>query len=203
MGEASSGDVLKLLNDTLVAGQWVDQKTAKRGAGRCAWKFNDQEGGVWSGTADAEPAGSKIVTVSLKIERMSALSTASSTTQEQKIVIRDAWIQEMPPASRLTAAHMIIENVSGKETALIGGRAGIAGAVELHRAEMDNGMMRMRKLDRVPVPIGKTDLTGELHIMLIGLKAPLKEGDQVALTLQFEDSVSKTVMVPVKKRPAE
>ena len=109
----------------------------------------------------------------------------------------------MPPSSRLTAAHMVIENLSAKETALIGAVANIAEAVELHRAEMDNGMMRMSKLDRIKVPLGKTDLTGELHIMLIGLRAPLREGDQVALTLQFENSVSKTVMVPVKKRPAE
>jgi copper(I)-binding protein len=62
-------------------------------------------------------------------------------------------------------------------------------------------MMRMRKLDRINLQVGKTDLTSELHLMLIDLKAPLKEGDLVALTLEFEDSVSKTVMVPVKKRP--
>ena len=86
---------------------------------------------------------------------------------------------------------------------MIGAVANIAEAVELHRAEINNGMMRMSKLDRIRVPIGRTDLSGEFHIMLIGLRAPLKEGDQVALTLQFENSVSKTIMVPVKKRPAE
>jgi copper(I)-binding protein/putative intracellular protease/amidase len=206
VGEASAADVLKLLNDALVAGQWVEQKTANGGAVSHAWKFKDQEGDSWSGTADAQPSGSKIVNVGLKIERTDSISVKTAEVSEpssDKIVVRDAWIQEMPASKPLTAAHMIIDNVSGKETALIGARAGIAGAVELHRAEMDNGMMRMHKLDRIPLPIGKTDLTGELHIMLIGLKAPLREGDQVALTLQFENSVSKTVMVPVKKRPAE
>ena len=206
VGEASTADVLKLLNDALVAGQWVEQKITNGGAVRYAWKFKDQEGDSWSGTADAQPSGTKIVNVGLRIERTDSISAKTTEVSEpgsDKIVVRDAWIQEMPASKPLTAAHMIIDNVSGKETALIGARAGIAGAVELHRAEMDNGMMRMHKLDRIPVPIGKTDLTGELHIMLIGLKAPLKEGDQVALTLQFENSVSKTVMVPVKKRPAE
>ena len=205
-GEVSPADVLKLLNEKLVAGQWVEQKTAKPGAVRSVWKFNDQEGVVWSGTADAQPAGSKIVTISLKVERTGAISAKPAAVSEggaDKLVVRDAWIQEMPPSSRLTAAHMVIENLSPKETALIGAVANIAEAVELHRAEMDNGMMRMSKLDRINVPIGRTDLTGEFHIMLIGLRAPLKEGDQVALTLQFENSVSKTVMVPVKKRPAE
>ena len=63
--------------------------------------------------------------------------------------------------------------------------------------------MRMRKLDLVPLPVGKTEMTGELHIMLIDLKAPLKEGDQVPLTLEFRSGVSKTVSVPVKKRQSE
>jgi copper(I)-binding protein/putative intracellular protease/amidase len=206
VGEASPADVLKLLNEKLVAGQWVEQKTANPGAVKRVWKFTDQEGVVWSGTADAQPAGSKIATISLKVECTGAISLRPAAVSEggaDKLVVRDAWIQEMPPSTRLTAAHMVIENLSAKETALIGAVANIAEAVELHRAEMDNGMMRMHKLDRIKVPIGKTDLTGELHIMLIGLRAPLKEGDQVALTLQFENSVSKTVMVPVKKRPAE
>jgi copper(I)-binding protein/putative intracellular protease/amidase len=206
VGEVSPTDVLKLLNAELIAGEWIEQKIPNRAVVSSMWRFKSQEGGAWSGTAEVQAAGSKIVTLSLKVERADSLSAkvvAASQPGPDKLVVRDAWIQEMPASKPLTAAHMVIDNVSGKDTALIGARAGIAGAVELHRAEMDNGMMRMHKLDRIPVPIGKTDLTGELHIMLIGLKATLKEGDQVALTLQFENSVSKTVMVPVKKRPAE
>ena len=49
VGEASPADVLKLLNEKLVAGQWVEQKTANPGAVRRVWKFNDQEGVVWTG----------------------------------------------------------------------------------------------------------------------------------------------------------
>ncbi len=205
VGEASSADVLKLLNDKVVSGQWVEQKTASPGEPRRTWKFNDQEGDDWNATADAQSAGSKIVTISLKVERTRTISTKNAVSERaaDKLVVRDAWIQEMPASKRLTAAHLIIENMSGKENALIGASAGIAGVVELHRAEMDNGMMRMHKLDRIALPVGKTDLTGELHIMLIDLKAPLKDGDQVALTLSFQAGVNKTVMIPVKKRPAE
>ena len=98
---------------------------------------------------------------------------------------------------------MVIENRSGNATALLGAKAELAGAVEWHRAEMNNGMMRMQKLDRIALPVGTTELTGELHIMLINLKAPLKAGDQVALTLEFDNAASKTVMAPVRKRQAE
>lgn len=205
VGESSPADLLKLLNEKLVAGQWVEQEPANRAGVRRAWKFNDQQGGAWSAMADAQTAGSKIVTINLKVERSGGIPAMQAVVSEPgaKLVVRDAWIQEMPPSTRITAAHMVIENVSGKETALIGATAGIAGAVELHRAETNNGMMRMQKLDRIALPIGKTNLTGELHLMLIGLKAPLRQGDHVALTLEFQTGINKTVMVPVKKRQTE
>ena len=201
IGEVAPADALKFLNDKLAVANWVEQKNANRAEVKHAWKFNDQESGNWRATTDAQPAGSKIINVSLNIEHVGAIATTESNTD--KLIIRDAWIQEMPASKRLTAAHLVIENLSGKENALIGASAGIARAVELHRAEMNNGMMRMQKLDRIPLPVGKTDLTGELHIMLIDLKAPLKEGDQVMLTLEFENAASKTVIAPVKKRQAE
>jgi len=97
----------------------------------------------------------------------------------------------------------VIENAGQKPSALLAARAEIAGAVELHRAETNNGTMRMRKLDRIDLPVGKTEITGELHVMLIDLTKRLVAGDEVALTLQFENAVSKTVVVPVKKRPTE
>ena len=121
----------------------------------------------------------------------------------EKLLIRNAWIQEMPPSRNATAAYLIIENMSESASALLAARAEIAGAVELHRAEMDNGMMRMRKLDRINLPVGQTEITGELHIMMIDVTKRLVAGDEVALTLQFENAINKTVVVPVKKRPTE
>lgn len=204
-GDASPADLLKLIGDSLVANQWVEQRGSNRAANRSAWKFSDEDGSEWSGAAEAQPAGNRTVSVRLRVVRTGAKSAQprGNSVAAEKIVIRDAWIREMPPSTRLTAAHMVIENLSGRETALIAARADIAGTVELHRAEMDNGMMRMRKLDRIRLPVGSTELTGELHIMLIDLKAPVKEGDRVALTLEFENSISKTVMVPIRKRLAE
>jgi len=211
-GDLSSADELKLLNDRLVDNQWVEQEPWKSGATERAWKFDDRDGGQWRGAAQAQPAGNQLLTVSLKIERTGVNASKKSAKLEnsakpgvpaEQMVIRDAWIQEMPPSKKITAAHMVIENLSGWETALVAASTGVAESVELHRAEQDNGMMRMRKLDRIALPVGKTDLTGELHIMLIGLKAPLKEGDKVPLMLEFENGVEKTVIAPVRKRQAE
>lgn len=140
---------------------------------------------------------------------VSLIAAASSTPRprpsgakaaEDKLIIHNAWIREMPASRRITAAYMVIENQSGQETALIGAKTDAAETVELHRMAMEGGMMKMQKIDRIKLPVGKTEVTGNFHMMLIGLKSPLKEGDQVKLTLQFEKSVSKTVTVPVKKQ---
>jgi len=203
-GKPKPAELLTLLDEKMTGGQWVKDKNY--GDDNRIWKFTDQEDQTWIAKADASETLSNVITVKLRVARAGSISTAPAPASENgtdKLVIRDAWIQEMPPAKRITAAHLIIENSTGKENALIGVRTSVAGAVELHRAEMDNGMMRMRKLDRIAVPVGKTDLTGELHIMLIDLKAPLKEGDQVPLTFEFQSGVNKTVNVPVRKRQSE
>jgi copper(I)-binding protein/putative intracellular protease/amidase len=198
-GEATPAAVLKLLGDRLAAAQWVEQRSE---ASKRTWKFNDGDGGEWHGVAEIQPSGAKIAIVSLKIERTGTSAVKNSNAAE-KLLIRNAWIQEMPPSRNATAAYLIIENMSESASALLAARADIAGAVELHRAEMDNGMMRMRKLDRINLPVGQTEITGELHIMLIDVTKRLVAGDEVALTLQFENTISKTVVVPVKKRPTE
>jgi copper(I)-binding protein len=133
----------------------------------------------------------------------SATAFEKSSIKADELLIHNAWIQEMPPTSKHTAAYMVIENKSAKETALVAAKAEIAEAVELHRMVTEGNMMRMRRVDRIPLPVGKTEITGDFHIMLINLKSPLKEGDHVALTLEFEGGGSKTLQVPVKKRQGE
>lgn len=204
-GEAAPAAMMKLIGDQLSAARWAKQNSANQGADTSGWKFSDEDGGEWRGAVEIRPAGSGVFTISLKVERVGerAAKPARNAGTAEKFVVQNAWIQEMPPARRLSAAYMTIENLSGKESALLAAKADVAGAVELHRAEMNDGMMRMRKLDRVTLPVGKTELTGDLHIMLIDLKTSLKEGDQVELTLEFENGVKQTVLAPVKKRSAE
>jgi hypothetical protein len=61
-------------------------------------------------------------------------------------------------------------------------------------------MKKMRPVPRIEVKAGgETKLEpGGLHIMLIGLEQPLKEGASVALTLSFEDGSTKDVTAPVR-----
>ena len=76
-----------------------------------------------------------------------------------------------------------------------------AGVVELHTHIHDNGMMKMRRIEKIDIPAkGQTVLKpGGLHIMLINLKNNLKPGQEVSVTLKFSDGSEKTFTAPVRK----
>jgi copper(I)-binding protein len=61
-------------------------------------------------------------------------------------------------------------------------------------------MMAMRKVDAIDVPANSQTVLapGGLHLMFIGLKSPLQEGGQVAVTLVFEKAGEIAVSLPVK-----
>jgi copper(I)-binding protein len=87
---------------------------------------------------------------------------------------------------------------------LLGGSAPtVAERVELHTMRMEGDVMRMREVPAIDLPAGQTvELRpGGLHLMFMGLKAPLKEGDRFPLTLRFEKAGEKTVQVQVRARP--
>jgi len=110
-GEASPAEVLNLLNDKLVANQWVAQKPEKSEPAERAWEFDGKYGGKWRGVAQAQSAGSRLLTVSLKIERIGVSAPSrsnSSSAPASQTSIFGPWIQEMPTSKKVTsaAAHM-------------------------------------------------------------------------------------------------
>lgn len=95
-------------------------------------------------------------------------------------------------------AYLAIDN-AGPDDKLLRVQTDIATA-ELHTHIMDGNVMKMRAVDAVPVPPGRTALSpGGYHIMLLGLKAPLKEGERFALKLTFEKAGTVEVTVTVGK----
>ena len=110
------------------------------------------------------------------------------------------------PYARATVAgqpagggYLKLEN-KGDADRLLSASAGVAGSVELHTMSMDGDVMRMRQVDSIALPAGKTvDLKpGGLHIMFMGLKAPLKAGDSFPMKLKFEKAGEVTVNVKVE-----
>src|SRR5262249_27128385 len=86
-----------------------------------------------------------------------------------------------------TAAYLSIANDGRQDDRLLKVATPLATA-ELHSMTNVNGMMQMREMDALDVPAGKTVkfAPGGNHVMIMGLKSPLKDGDTLPLTLTFE-----------------
>ena len=98
------------------------------------------------------------------------------------------------------AVYMHLMNEGGADDALISVETDAAETAELHESKMDeNGVMRMSPLSRVNLPTGGSAVLepGGMHVMLIGMKEGVAQGDNISLTLNFEKSGSQTVEVEV------
>ncbi|ADC89825.1 protein of unknown function DUF461 [Thermocrinis albus DSM 14484] len=124
------------------------------------------------------------------------LALLGSAFAQPKVEVRDAWVRAVPPVSKVSAAYMVLKNNGDKPEKLLSASSSVAHHVELH--ETQDGKMRRVKFIEIP-PGSQVELKpGGYHIMLIGLKKPLKEGEKVSITLHFE-SGKLTVEAPVKK----
>ncbi|MBH68759.1 MAG: hypothetical protein CMM58_10440 [Rhodospirillaceae bacterium] len=92
-----------------------------------------------------------------------------------------------------------IENKSGNSINLLGIQTDIAHKASLHTHVNDHGIMKMRPIDNIFIPAGKTlELKpGGYHIMLMGLKEPLAEGSEfkIKLILEGPEVLATTVKV--------
>lgn len=113
----------------------------------------------------------------------------------------DPYVRAVPPGQPNSAAFMTLENKDGAGHAVVNGSSPAAKVVELHTHIHKDGMMMMRRIDKVDIPAnGKTELKpGGLHVMLIGLKQELKPGEMIPVTLEFEDGSKITLEAPVRK----
>ncbi|MFN3933888.1 MAG: copper chaperone PCu(A)C [Parvibaculum sp.] len=121
-----------------------------------------------------------------------------SSGESGALEVRDAWARAS--ATQTSAAYLVIENKTGEADTLLEARSPVAERVEIHDMTMEDMVMRMRRLDALPVGAGESvELApGGTHIMLIGLFAPLEEGASVPLTLVFEKAGEIETEAPVR-----
>lgn len=124
-----------------------------------------------------------------------ALIAAPSLAQ---VTVSDAWVRGTVPGQKATGAFMNLKSAS--DAALVSAASPAAGIVEIHEMAMDGGVMKMRAVDKLPLPAGKpVDLKpGGYHVMLMDLKQQLKEGETVAVTLVVEGKDGKKETIEVK-----
>jgi periplasmic copper chaperone A len=105
-----------------------------------------------------------------------------------QITVSDGYIRKMPPGQKVTAAFMILQNLTARACRVIGAFTDIADRVEIHMNSYQNGVMSMRPVEGVELAPGKTVSfePGGYHFMLFGLKRELNEDEQHKVTLIFD-----------------
>lgn len=121
-------------------------------------------------------------------------------TAHADVVVHDAEAYETAEGMKVGAALMgLHSNIDDK---LVGATTPVAAKVEIHSMTDDNGIMKMRKVESLDLPAQQTTkLTASgYHLMLIGLKDPLKAGQEFPIILDFENASDVVAKVKVLSR---
>ena len=124
-------------------------------------------------------------------------ASLSLTALADTVKISDPWARATAPGAPAGGAFMSL--TADADMTLIAAESRASKVVELHTMKMENGVMIMRAVPQIDLPKGQTVSLkpGGLHVMLIGLHAPLKAGEKVDMTLRVKDSQGKEQRIPV------
>lgn len=125
-------------------------------------------------------------------------AAAAATGASAQVTVKDAWVRATVPQQKATGAFMQLQ--AAADSKFVSVSTPLTANAEIHEMAMQGDVMRMRQVPAVELPAGKTvELKpGGHHIMLMNLKAQVKEGDTVPLTLVFEGKDGKRQSVEVK-----
>ena len=115
-----------------------------------------------------------------------SVSAAEPVTTQDTVKLTDAWVRATNPGQAVGAAYMTLS--SAQDVTLTKVESDLTNSVEIHSMSMQNGVMKMRMLDTLPLTAGKPYklAPGGFHLMLFDLKKPLNVGEQVNFVLYFK-----------------
>ncbi len=133
-----------------------------------------------------------------KIAAFAAVALIATAAAQAQVTVDKPWVRTTVAQQTTTAAYLTITSAKGGK--LVSASSPVAASVDVHEMKMDGDMMKMRAVDAVPLPAGQPVefKPNGLHVMLTGLKAPLKAGDVVPIRLVVEDAKGKRETVDVK-----
>jgi copper(I)-binding protein len=140
-----------------------------------------------------------------------AMLVLSATSQAQdyrvgEMRIDHPYARATMPGQTSGAAYLTLENKGKNSDKLVSITSPAAKSVEIHTMSMEGNVMKMREVSHIEIKPGAkvTMKPGDgYHIMLVGIQQPLKAGDQVPLTLNFEKSGKVEVSAQVADKGAK
>lgn len=124
-----------------------------------------------------------------KFMLISAFTAAFCIANAADIEISNAFAKATPPHVKNSAAFMDIKNNTDKSIKLIAASSNISQTTELHTHKHADGMMQMIQVESIEIP-AKSEVNlkpGGLHVMFMNISAPVKEGDKIDVTLEFDN----------------
>ena len=110
--------------------------------------------------------------------------------------LTNPWTRATPKGATVGGGYLTITNTGNAADRLVGGASDISSRFEIHEMSMDKGVMKMREVTSgVEIKPGQTvrfEPSG-YHIMFVGLKQQLREGEHIKATLQFEKAGNAAV----------
>lgn len=125
--------------------------------------------------------------------------TGCASEQPEDLHIENGWVRVSEYSDHvdgMTGVFAEFTNHTDSDITIVGGSAEIASMVETHEVIMSSGEMKMQKKEGgIVIPAGETVILepGGLHIMLMGLKKAILDGDKVTLTIDFDGYEDQTV----------
>lgn len=116
---------------------------------------------------------------------------------EPHVEISNAWTRATQEEQDVGASYMTL--TANKDLTLTEIESSATEDVEIHSMTMENGIMKMRMLDELPLKANEpVELSpGGFHLMLFDLEKPLKVGQNVSFTLHFKDKKGKELTLNI------
>lgn len=144
----------------------------------------------------------------ISLALMIGLTTPLALAHDVKVgnlVIDHPYSKPTPPGATVGGGYIkALINKGDNDEQLTGARTPVAASVEIHQMTMQGDIMRMKEVSAITIPAkGKIELrhggNATYHLMLMGLKAPLKDGDRFPITLIFKHAGEKEVSMWVQQ----
>jgi copper(I)-binding protein len=129
------------------------------------------------------------------------LMASAAHAQDANVVVTQAWSRATPGGSKVAGGYLTIENKGPAPDKLLSASTEAAKKIEIHEMAVTDGVMTMRPIDDgLTIEAGHAVklAPGGLHLMIIGLVAPLIQGDKVSVTLTFEKAGEIAVSFEVR-----
>jgi copper(I)-binding protein len=146
----------------------------------------------------------RMMATTLFVTLMASLASSPVRAEDVKagdLVISQAWSRATPNGAKVGTGYLTIENKGTAADKLVGVTGDVSSRIELHEMSMSGGVMKMRPVDGgLTIDPGKTVKLAPsgYHLMIMDLKGPLKQGDKLPLTLQFEKTGKVAVTLDVQ-----